>query len=104
MFWERLELWDFPLDIQDISITITSSRSRNEVKFEPSLENECAINTEEFRMQQEWNLYGHIHTSHRVIYDIWKTYDRPAYTISGTISRRPGYYLNNAYMLICNKI
>ena len=28
--------------------------------------------------------------------------DRPAYVISGTISRRPGYYLNNAYMLICN--
>ena len=101
VFWERLELWDFPLDIQDISITITSTRSKSEVKFEPSIENECAINTEEFRMQQEWNLYGHVNTSHRVIFDIWKNYDRPAYSISGTISRRPGYYLNNAYMLIC---
>jgi len=71
-------------------------------------------------MQQEWNLYMHVNTSERVIPDVFKGdflilfffqtnlsllilnkgYDRPAYTMCGSISRRPGYYLNNAYMLI----
>ena len=51
-------------------------------------------------MQQEWNLYMHVNTSERIISDVFKGYDRPAYTMCGSISRRPGYYLNNAYMLI----
>ena len=36
----------------------------------------------------------------RVIPDVFRNYDRPAYTMMGAIARRPGYYLNNAYMLI----
>lgn len=35
-FYETLELYDFPLDIQDVSITVTASRSVNEIEFELS--------------------------------------------------------------------
>lgn len=100
IFWERLELWDFPLDIQSLSITITSSRNKNEVKFVPSSYNESTINTNDFQQQQEWNLYPHIETSKKYIYDVWNKHDRPCFTISSTISRRPGYFIYNAYMLI----
>ena len=48
IFYETLELNDFPLDIQDISITITSSKSSNEIEFELSNDNESSINTEDF--------------------------------------------------------
>ena len=99
-FWERLELWDFPLDVQGLSITVTSAKSNNEVRFEPSLENECAINTEDFRQQQEWNLYSHLEISKKVKEDLWKNYNRPCYTVSSTVSRKPGYFIYNAYMLI----
>ena len=48
MFYETLELNDFPLDIQDISITVTTTKSKKEVQFELSDENESSINTEDF--------------------------------------------------------
>ena len=83
-----------------MSITITSSRSKEEVQFELSTENECSINTNDFQQQQEWLLFTEINTEKKVIFDIYKDYERPAYTISSKIARRPGYFLNNAYMLI----
>ncbi|RNA23241.1 gamma aminobutyric acid receptor subunit [Brachionus plicatilis] len=83
-----------------VNITITSSRSINEVKFVPSSHIESTINTNDFQQQQEWNLYPHIETSEKNIYDIWKQQERPCFTVSSTISRRPGYFIYNAYMLI----
>ena len=50
MLFETLELNDFPLDIQDISITVTTTKSKKEVQFELSDENESSINTEDFSM------------------------------------------------------
>lgn len=79
---------------------MTSSRSINEVRFVPSSQIESTINTNDFQQQQEWNLYPHIETSEKTIYDIWKKQDRPSFTVSSTISRRPGYFIYNAYMLI----
>jgi len=99
-FWEKLELGEFPLDIQDLSITITSHRNKEEVIIDLSKDKECVINTEEFRMQQEWTLYPHINTETRFIYDIKSEYEKPAFTFSSKIARRPGYFIYNAYMLI----
>ncbi len=48
VFYETLELNDFPLDIQDISITVTSSKSNKEIEFELSKETESIVNTEDF--------------------------------------------------------
>jgi len=38
------------VDIQDISITVTTTKSKKEVQFELSDENESTINTEDFSM------------------------------------------------------
>ena len=32
-FWERLELHNFPVDVQELSITLASKRSFSEVKI-----------------------------------------------------------------------
>jgi hypothetical protein len=88
------------LDIQSLSITITSSRNKNEIQFIHSTQSESTINTNDFQQQQEWNLYSHVEVSKKYIYDAWNKHERPCFTISSTISRRPGYYLYNAYMLI----
>lgn len=88
------------IDFQDLSITITSQKNKDEVKFEHSPYNESTINTEDFQQQQEWNLYTNIETQTRFIYDAWSNHDRPCFTISSKISRRPGYFVYNAYMLI----
>ncbi len=83
-----------------MSITITSHRQKDEVIIDLSKERDCCINTEEFRMQQEWCLYPHINTDNRTIYDIKSKYEKPGFTFSSKISRRPGYYIYNCYMLI----
>ncbi len=83
-----------------MSITITSSRNKDEIRFVQSPHNESTINTNDFQQQQEWNLYSHIEQSEKVVHDEWNDNDRPCITFSSTISRRPGYFLYNAYMLI----
>ena len=45
------------------------------------------------------HFFTDVNTCERIIADVYKNYDRPAYTMCGAIARRPGYYLNNAYML-----
>ena len=57
MFWERLELRHFPVDIQELSVIIASRLGPNEVELIPDPErlsfmNLNALNT--FIDQQKW--------------------------------------------------
>lgn len=59
-FWERLELQTFPLDIQELSLTITTKFSRDEVKLTSNLNKLSSIDPEAlntFRDQQKWICY-----------------------------------------------
>ena len=87
IFYETLELNDFPLDIQDISITITSSKSSNEIEFELSNENYSTVNVEDFRQQQEWKLFSFINTSKKEFHDVFRSYYRPALSFQCKIAR-----------------
>lgn len=100
VFWERLELWDFPLDIQDLSITITSARHKDEIRFIHSSREASSINTNDFQQQQEWNLYDFVDKSETTVRDVMSNKERPCMTFSSKISRKPGYFLYNAYMLL----
>jgi hypothetical protein len=109
VFYETLELNDFPLDIQDISITVTTSKSNKEIEFELSCENESTVNVEDFSkpfikiiflfyfkiykknksfllgMQQEWTLYSFVNGNKKEFHDIFRNYDRPAFSFSGNL-------------------
>lgn len=93
VFYERLELYDFPMDMQELSITLTSKRSVSEVIICENEKDSCSINTEDFLDQQEWDLFGHVNTSKKKIYDPWRKYDRTAFSVTCYIARKPGYYL-----------
>ncbi len=93
VFYERLELYDFPMDIQEISITITSKRSIDEVQFVENKKDASSINTEDFLDQQEWDLFDFVECANKTIYDPWRKYDRSAFSVKSFISRKPGYYL-----------
>ena len=93
VFYERLELYDFPMDMQELSITLTSKRSVNEVIIVENEKDCCSINTEDFLDQQEWDLFGHVDTSKKTIYDPWRKYNRTAFSVTCYIARKPGYYL-----------
>ncbi len=85
LFWEKLELKNFPLDIQDLGIAITTERSINEVLFESSLDYESAVNKESFQMQTEWFLFSNLFIEKRVLNDAWRGYQRPIFKISTKI-------------------
>lgn len=99
-FWEKLELNDFPLDSQDLTITVTSHKSYEEVLLEKSKMDELSINTNDFQQQQEWILFPKIYLQTKHVYDIWRQHHRPCFSVSAKITRRPGYYIYNTYMLI----
>lgn len=93
VFYERLELYDFPMDMQELSITLTSKRNMNEIEIVENQSDPCSINTADFLDQQEWDLFNHVKTSQRTIYDPWRKYDRTGFSVSCYIARKPGYYL-----------
>ena len=93
VFYERLELYDFPMDTQELSITLTSKRSVDEVEIVENKREACSINTEDFLDQQEWDLFEHVKTSYKTINDPWRKYERSGFAVSSFIARKPGYYL-----------
>jgi len=93
IFYERLELYDFPMDIQEISITLTSKRSIAEVEIVENDKEPNSINTQDFLDQQEWDLFDFVKPGSKVIMDPWRKYERSAVLAKSYISRKPGYYV-----------
>jgi hypothetical protein len=85
IFYERLELYDFPMDIQEISITLTSKLSLEQVELVENRRDACSINTEDFLDQQEWDLYTHVNVTNKVLYDPWQKFDRSGFTVSNLL-------------------
>ena len=56
-FWERLELKNFPFDVQELSITLSSRLSKNEVKLVADQQRKSMVTsaaTRTFQDQQKW--------------------------------------------------
>ena len=67
MFWEKLELQHFPSDVQDLSISVTSTYFHNRVVLIADPQRQSGVNREAFVDQQEWCLYEHIDTEERYV-------------------------------------
>ncbi|CAF3389160.1 unnamed protein product [Rotaria sp. Silwood1] len=67
VFLENLELNDFPVDVQDLTITVSTTRTVNEVSFVADTHQLSAINTHAFIDQQEWRLHEHVETSTKLL-------------------------------------
>ncbi len=81
------------MDIQELSITLTSKRSNQELSIVDNVDNQCSINTDDFLDQQEWDLFNYVKPSLKVINDQWRKYDRPGFSVTAYIARKPGYYI-----------
>ena len=97
-FEKRLELYDFPMDTQELSITVTSYLSDSEVKFIENETEKSTISTEVFLNQQEWKLFNFVKNRERTIYDHFKGYDRSGFTCSAFVARKPGYFFNKYFL------
>jgi len=65
LFWEKLELYHFPSDVQELSISFGSTLYDDKVILIADPFRLSAINREAFVDQQEWSLYEHVITEQR---------------------------------------
>ncbi|CAF0851841.1 unnamed protein product [Brachionus calyciflorus] len=116
-FWEKLELQNFPFDVQELSVTVASRLSCEDVKLIP-LESNGKIGfraTRTFVDQQKWRLFkmvkisnepSYFKTKHEIIKinplepEEEEPPEYPKIVASCFCSRKAGYYLFNAFFLI----
>jgi len=101
-FRENLELWDFPLDYQELTITLMSDWTNKLVEFEKDLKKADTIRPETFTADQEWFLCRHVVTesTSTVKTEGSSANDYPLYHIRCNVKRKNGYYLWNIAMII----
>ncbi|CAF1224372.1 unnamed protein product [Adineta ricciae] len=115
LFWEKLELYHFPSDVQDLSISISSMFFNDKVLLFADPYCLSGVNREAFVDQQEWSLYEHVNTEQRFIKDfLFRTVDdesdemingkedrkRPVLTVTCHAARQSSYFFWNGYFLI----
>ena len=107
MFWEKLELQDFPMDIQELNILLESKKKPNEIRLSEN-KTDFQFNEEvceTFVDQQKWVLYNYVHINHNSLVSSYKhnlNQENNATKLRATCyaSRKPQYYFWNAYFLI----
>jgi len=113
VFLENLELDDFPVDVQDLSITVATERTIDEVDFIDDLTALSSINTQTFIDMQEWSLHEHVETTRKVTTQglgitmdekdqdySSSRYKHPTFTVTCRAARRPGYFYWNVFFLM----
>ncbi|CAF0831072.1 unnamed protein product [Adineta steineri] len=103
VFWERMELNHFPYDVQELSISLTTPLTQNDIHFVENKEKPSGVNRTVFSDQQSWHLYEHVEfqfEQYREEYSI--NYDQlhPVLVCTCHVGRKCGYYVWNAYFLI----
>ncbi len=109
-FFEKLELYHFPFDVQDLSITLTSHRTSSELYLtrDPLI---TARMTKSASLDKHiWRLYDHVNFKlHTIKNDIPQTSDyysdsyesitsNSAITMQCRVSRKPGYFVINCLL------
>ncbi|KAF5406375.1 hypothetical protein PHET_00094 [Paragonimus heterotremus] len=102
VFLETLELNDFPLDVQDLTITLTSERPDSEVILVPDRNELCGINLQTLIDQQEWKLHEHIEVTRRSATQEYtnSSQHHPCISVTCRAARRPGYFYWNVFLIM----
>ncbi|KAK4473971.1 hypothetical protein MN116_002637 [Schistosoma mekongi] len=102
VFLETLELNDFPLDVQDLTITVTTERPDTEVDIIPDQVEMSAINIQTFVDQQEWKLHEHVEIKKRIIKQEYSSSmkSHPCLSVTCRAARRPGYFYWNVFLIM----
>lgn len=107
-FFEKLELYHFPFDVQDLSIILTSHRTLDEINLIQDLK--ISAKTKSASLDKHiWKLYDHVNIKcHTIKSDISPNSDyleeferacsHPAITMQCRVSRKPGYFVINCLL------
>ncbi|XP_060553405.1 gamma-aminobutyric acid receptor subunit beta-like isoform X2 [Ruditapes philippinarum] len=99
-FKENLELEHFPVDVQDLTISISTERSDKEVDLIEDQTSLSSINTKAF-MDQEWSLYKHIETSRDfTTVEYCSSTVHPIVHAQCRVARKMGYFVWNIIFIM----
>lgn len=101
-FLENLELNEFPFDTQDLTLTIMSERSEDEVELEEDGSEMSTINVESFVDEQEWILYKYVMTTKNVFDGAYEgsLSKHPVLSSTCRASRRIGFFIWNIFFVV----
>ncbi|CAF1193464.1 unnamed protein product [Rotaria magnacalcarata] len=103
VFWERMELNHFPYDVQELSLSITTPLTTDDIYFMQNKEKLSGVNRIVFSDEQSWHLYEHVeftYEQHCEEYSLNQNQVHPVVVCTCHVGRKCGYYIWNAYFLI----
>lgn len=92
IFYERLELNHFPIDIQEISIRLSSKKSVNEVLLIENALDASNVDLNGFWDGQQYDLLEHVESKRDTIKDQFRKNVRSQFIVSAFVVRKIGYY------------
>ncbi|CAF0938693.1 unnamed protein product [Brachionus calyciflorus] len=109
-FFEKLELYHFPFDVQDLSIILTSHRTLDEINLIQDYKIPAKMTKSASLDKHIWKLYDHVNFKvHTIKSDLppsseYSTEEfetscsHPAITMQCRVSRKPGYFIINCLL------
>lgn len=103
MFFEKLELYHFPFDVQDLSITVTTHRPSDEVLLNVDDHNPSKVIKHASLDKHIWKLHQHVNVKlHTIMNDLYEdnenSHSHSAITIQCRVARKPGYFVVNCLL------
>ncbi|XP_052787031.1 uncharacterized protein LOC128222184 isoform X2 [Mya arenaria] len=102
VFSENLELHEFPFDVQDLSVVVSSEHEDDLIEIVEDEEEISAVNVMCFVDETEWHIRDLVYTEPRVFNkEISDTqFKNPALLVKCVATRRAGFFLYNIIMIM----
>lgn len=91
-----MELNHFPYDVQELSISLTTPLTINDISFVENQEKPSGVNRTVFSDEQSWHLYEHVEFSfeqNREEYSLSHDEMHPVLVCTCHVGRKCGYYI-----------
>lgn len=92
-FYERLEIHNFPIDQQELSVKLSTKKSTDQILIVENKSNRSYLINESFADQQQWDLFEHVQVANQNIEDTFRNYTRSQLVVSCFVVRKTGFYL-----------
>lgn len=93
MFYERLELNNFPCDLQELSIRISAKLPIARVRLMANRTDASTVDAANFFEEQQWVLLNHIATRCDEFRDELNSCVRARFTVSAFVVRKYQFYV-----------
>ncbi|XP_075245817.1 uncharacterized protein LOC142339565 isoform X2 [Convolutriloba macropyga] len=102
VFFEKMELFEFPRDVQDLSVTVMSELSSDEIELMEDTVLPSSIKQEMFQDENNFSLFDHVQILPGVIPDPTKQTNFSVPIISATcrVARNPMFFIWNNYLIM----